>query len=120
MTDYAEIADDVIDLLTEEGQAVTLRTVTEGAYNPATSTAADVTTDTARRAVLFDVARGVESIRGTLVQATDRQAYMDADGVAPEDTDIVIDSNGVAYMVLSTGVIAPTGTPVLYDLHLRA
>lgn len=120
MTDYAEIAADVRDLLTDEGQIVTLRTVTAGEYDPATSGAADVTTDTTRRAVLFDIGRGVESIRGQLVQATDRQAYMDANGAAPATGDTVIDSNEASYSVVSSGVIAPTGTVVLYDVHLRA
>lgn len=120
MTDYAEIAADVLDILTEEGQAVTLRTVTEGAYDPATSTATDTTTDTTRRAVLFDIAKGITSIRGTLVQATDLQAYMEASGTAPANTDKLIDANGITYTILSVGVIAPTGTAVLFDLHLRA
>ena len=120
MTNYAEIAVDVLDILTEEGQAVTLRTVTQGAYDPATSSATDTTTDTTRRAVILPMGRNITSIRGNLVQQNDQIAYMDAIGTAPANGSQLIDANGMTYTVISTGSIAPTGTPVFYDLHIRA
>lgn len=125
MSFYDDIADVSLDLLTEFGQAVTRRAVTIGSYDPATGSAATATADTTRRGAIFDIggsdtqpSSGGQFLRGSLVQVGDRRLLIDAEAsVNPQDRMIV---SGVEYCIISVGVVAPAGTAVLYDLHVRA
>lgn len=115
--DYAELATLSTDLLTEFGQTVTRRSYTAGTYNPATGTATTTTADTSRIGAIFDFPPGKTAERGTLIQAGDKQLYLDPSAaVALQDHFIV---SGVEYVIVSVGEVNPAGTRVLYDLHLR-
>lgn len=125
MSFYDELADVTLELLTEYGQVITRRAVTIGAYDPATGAAATTTADTTRRGAMFDIggsdtqpSHGGQFLRGSLVQVGDRRLLVDAEAaVNPQDRMIV---GGVEYCIVSVGIVAPAGTAVLYDLHVRA
>lgn len=108
-------------LLTNFGQTVTRRTVTTGAYNPATGEAAVTTADTSRIGVLLDYGdqgrQGERYVRGNLVQVEDRQLLLDGTGAA-ELTDRYV-AGGAEYSVVSVSEVNPAGTVVMYDLHVR-
>ena len=117
MKDYSANAATALRMLTNYGQSVTRRTYSAGTYDPATGTTTPTTADTTRKGALFDIASGTTTVRGTLVQVSDKQLYLDAQGAA-EVTDHYI-ADGDEYTVVSVGEINPAGTPVLFDLHLR-
>ena len=117
--DYAEIATTSAELLAEFGQEVTLRNVTPGVYNPATSsTSAPTETDVKYKGALFDFGAGQTMERGTLIQAGDKKLLLDPAAVV-DPQDRVLDAAGVVYSIISIGEIKPAGTRVLYNLHLR-
>lgn len=115
--DYAEIAANALETLTEFGRDVTRRSYTAGTYDPATGLVTPTTADTTRKGVMFDFGAGQTLERGTLVQSGDKRLLLDATAaVAPQDHFII---GGVEYVVVSVGEINPAGTRILYDLHLR-
>jgi hypothetical protein len=116
--DYAQSATKATAMLTKFGQSVTRRSYTAGTYNPATGTVTPTTADTTRKGVKLDYASGQTTERGNLIQVSDKRLYLDAAGpVSLQDHFIV---GGVEYVVISLGEINPAGTPVLYDIHVRA
>lgn len=125
MSFYDDLAATVLDTLTEFGQAVTRRAVTIGSYDPATGSAATTTADTTRRGAILDLggsdtqpSSGGQFLRGSLIQVGDRRLLIDAEAaINPQDRFIV---GAVEYCIISVGVVAPAGTAVLYDLHVRA
>lgn len=117
MSLYSDLAKTALSLLSQFGQTVTRREYVSGAYDPATGTAAQTFVDTSRKGALFDFGQGVTSVRGQLVQVTDRQLLLDATGPVTADDHFI--AGGTEYTVVSLGEINPAGTPVIYDLHLR-
>ena len=115
---YSRIAGTANRLLAKFGQTVTLRKYEIGAYDPVTSTAAQVATDYSRVGAIFDFGGKQTLGPGGLIQVGDKQLLMDVNGAAPELEDHVI-VGGVEYVLKGVGVIAPAGVPVVYDLHLR-
>ena len=118
---YAKAAATALRLLTKRGKDVTLRTVTIGAYDPATSSAAETLTDVTRKAIFFDFDRinfGQNVRDGTQIQQGDRQCLMDANGDAPTPTSRIIDGE-TDYTIVDIKELNPAGTPVLYDLWVR-
>lgn len=120
MTDfYTNLAATALRLLTAKGGDVTLRQSSVGTYDPALGTSTVSTTDTVLKGALFDFSQGTTMVRGTLVQAQDKQLLLEArDGLVPTTTDVVV-INDVVYTIVSRGEINPAGTPVVYDLHVR-
>lgn len=124
--DYAEVADTAKELLAEYGRGpddikrVTLRNIVPGAYDPATgTTSAPATTDNLYDGVLLDFAAGQTMVRGTLIQANDKQLLLSPEASAtlsPEDHVLVGTDE---YTIVSIGTIAPAGIVVLFDLHLH-
>lgn len=115
--DYAEIAANALETLTEFGRDVTRRSYAAGTYDPATGLVTPTTADTTRKGALFDFGAGQTLERGTLIQAGDKRLLLDATAtVSPQDHFII---GGVEYVIESLGEINPAGTCVLYDIHLR-
>lgn len=118
MSLYANLAATAARLLAQFGQEVTLQPSAAATYDPASSVAtAAAGADVARHGAIFDFGKGVTTVRGNLVQTTDRQLYLEP-GVAPELSDTVL-VGGEAFAIVSVGELNPGGTSVLYDLHLR-
>lgn len=115
---YTKTAATTLRLLTKHGQTVTRRALTQGTYDPATGGMTNTTADTTRKGALLSIASGETTIRGTLVQGADKRLLLDASGSVALSDNFVI--GGVVYSVVSIGETNPAGTPVLYDLHIRA
>lgn len=114
---YSEAVTSALETLTEFGSDVTRKSFTAGTYDPATGSVTPTTADTMRKGALFDFGAGQTLERGTLIQGGDKHLLVDATAqVALQDHFIV---GGVEYVIVSIGEIAPAGTVVLYDLHLR-
>lgn len=123
--DYAEIADTADELIAEFGQAATL------VHQPAGAGSYDTATGTMTQpATVSYIGRGVQSdykqtdINASFVQQGDQRLLLSAlctDGSAmPQpntDDNIVVGAR--TFAVKNAGVIAPAGTIVVYDLHLR-
>ncbi len=124
MTDplYARAAATSLRLLTKYGQAVTLRTITAGTYDPATGTNTQAPADTARVGALFDYTdqgrEGQQYVRGNLVLTGDKQILVDATASIAL-TDRIVTAAGLVYSIVSVAEVNPAGTRVLYDIHGR-
>lgn len=114
---YSEIAANALEVLTEFGRDVTRRSYSQGAYDPATGLVTPTTADTPRRGALFDFGAGQTLERGTLIQGGDKRLLLDATSTVAQQDHFII--GGVEYVIVSIGEIAPAGTAVLYDIHLR-
>jgi hypothetical protein len=119
MSFYSNLQGKAGSLLAKFGQDVTLRRITVGAYDSATSASSVTPADTVYKGALFDIEEGTKEIRGELVQATDKQMLLGgAASPAPTNKDVVLVA-GVQYGIISSSEINPAGTAVLYELHLR-
>jgi len=116
--DYADTAALAVEALTEFGAPVVRRVTTAPVYSPATGSASAVQSDLARVGALFDYGAGQTQVRGQLVQVSDKRLLLDATGPVSQTDQFVV--NGKVYSVVSIGEVNPAGTPVLYDLHVRA
>ncbi len=104
-------------LMARFGGVATLRRVTPGVYNPTTGTISEVTSDTAIRGVLEDVAlREVND----LIQAGDKRLIIAAADAAavPTTADRVVIS-GRTLQVIEVRTIEQDNTPITYELILR-
>ena len=113
---YDDSADTALRLLTNFGRDITLRTVTNGAYNPATSSNTVTTTDTTVKAVDFAV-KGETYQDGALIKATDRYAIVSHNGAISVSDKLVIGS--VVWSVIAVKTLAPAGIIVLHKVYIR-
>lgn len=119
MADYAKNKATATKMLTKFGRDVTLRVVTAGTYNPATGTVSNTNADETRKAAIFAYSKGEQHQAGTLIQANDKKAYMDANGTTPDVSHkVVIDS--VVYSIISVDELKPATVAILYTLQVRA
>lgn len=117
--DYAEVAADALETLTEFGADVTLRTIPIPTnYSPATGTASSTPVNYTRKAVIFDFGVGITNRNGVLIEEGNKRCLMQV-GTKPTTRDLVILADGTTYKIKAVGEINPAGTPVLYDLHLE-
>jgi hypothetical protein len=115
---YAGTAQTAHRLLQRFGAATTLTRPGAPTYNPETGTATPGDTATAVTAAVFPVeARFVD---GTMVLATDQQAYLSAVGVAEPLPGDVLAWGGKALTVIRAKNLGPGGVMVLYELIVRA
>lgn len=117
MSFYSDIATDVIALLNEFGQAVTVRNITTGSYDPATGAAAETTSDTAAYGALFDYAE--RYIDGTTIIAGDRRLLLQAEGITTPTSNSRIIIGSQTWQVIRVKETNPAGTAVLLELQLR-
>jgi hypothetical protein len=117
--DYADIANTADELLAEFGQACSLGSVTDGAYDPATGEAAPATTTHAITAAIF--AYPQRFVDGTLIRVGDKRALVSPVGltVDPKPGDTLTDAAGKVYQVIDAKPTAPAGTVVLWTLQVR-
>lgn len=122
--DYASTAQTVLRLLARFGAAATLTRPGVSAYDPTagTVTAAPVV-DAVTAAVFPYVLRHLDDRRidGTLVFATDKQAYIASPvGLAePKPGDVLL-WQGVNLTVVTCKNLAPAGVSVIYEVQARA
>lgn len=114
---YDRLSATALRLLAKFGQLVIRQEVSVGAYDPATSSATQTTTETTRIGVLLDYPPGTLYGAGTLVEQGDKQLFLDAAGpVALTDIFLIA---GQAYTVASVSELSPAGVVVLYELRVQ-
>lgn len=131
MSFYSELADTVVEMLTEFGAPVTLHLLSQsgGDYDPNTQVASPIgasgTYDETRYALVCDQPGSQISIHfgqtlqnGTMIQASDKWIYMDANGSAPRlGFGVTFDS--IRYTIVDVQVTGPGLVPLYYLLVLR-
>lgn len=106
------IEPDLRQLINDIGKALTLRKVSEGAYNPATGAAINTTTDTPVYGLVLNYKDG--QFDGDIIQRGDRKIVLRAsDSVVPEVQDLVIDGSD-EYRIVNVRQIEQAGTDLVY------
>lgn len=115
---YGEMAADVVEILAEFGQPVTVAIVSPTTvYDPATSTNVNTTTNYPAVGAIFDL--NDREINGTLVQVGDKRVYVSAVGIPTPKVDDRVIVEGVTYRVINPNRIGPAGVAVLHNLLVR-
>jgi hypothetical protein len=119
--DYSEIAELSAELLSEFGRTITQKRISNGAYNPATSSVVQVTTTRRRYGALFEFSQqslsGGQYIRGSMVESGDKQLLLDT--TYDVELSDIFTIGTQEYTVVSIAETNPAGMPVLYELHVR-
>jgi hypothetical protein len=101
------------------GADVTIRSVSNGAYNATTGTVTESTTDIGVKGVLEDV--NLREVND-LIQASDKRltvAALDLNGTVPDTSDRVI-INNIAHQIIRIVTIEQDNEPITYEIILRA
>lgn len=117
--DYVEARDDADELLTDFGQAVSLRRTTNSGTEWAPT---QTTADTATVAAIIDY--DTQEIDGVNILATDQRALvaagpLTAAGITSVRKPDALVVGGVAVPIERVKTIAPAGLVVMYDCQLR-
>jgi len=116
--DYADVARDALDIITEFGTDVTITKIESGTYDTKTGENAVFADGSKAKGIVFDFGTGISTISGNLIQSEDKRLLLEA-AAKPEFND-VFTANGKTYSPVSIGEINPAGITVLFDIHVRA
>ncbi|WP_095093845.1 hypothetical protein [Pseudomonas sp. Irchel 3A5] len=122
MAFYEEMAVMALDLITEFGQPVTIRDVTKGVYDPGKGgTAPDTVTERTAQGIMLDFT-GDEFQTNTLIKVGDKKLKLAAKGLIQPPTLLskVIVQGRTWSIIPPLKEINPAGTPLLYELQVRA
>jgi hypothetical protein len=122
MSFYDEMAVMALDLITVFGQPVTLRDTIKGEYDPATgSTGPDTVIERSAHGILLDFT-GQEFQANNLITAGDKKLKIAASGLnAPPTLLSKAIVQGKTWSIIPPlKEINPAGTPLLYELQVRA
>ena len=112
---YDDMAATALELLAEFGAPVTLRRVTPGAYDPATSSASSTITDLPTTGLVRDYKASL--IDGTRILVGDKECVL-SNEQAPKLTD-KLPVDGVDWSIVDIKEINPAGTVVCYFVQVR-
>jgi hypothetical protein len=119
--DYSRSVATANRLLTRFGRTIQVQAVTEGTYNPETSTSTPVTTNTDAKACDFDFedkSGGQVYQSDSLVQIGDRYALVQA-VVADINTSDKLIIDGATWNIINVKRLSPAGVNVLFNCHIR-
>jgi hypothetical protein len=119
--DYTRSANTARRLLTKFGRTIQHVAVTEGTYNPETSTSTDTTVSTDVKAADFDFddkSGGQMYQESGLVKVGDRYALVAPD-VAEITTSDTLIIDGVTWTIKGVKKLAPAGVLVMWECHIR-
>ena len=122
MAFYDEMAVMALEMITEFGQPVTIRAITAGEYDPETGTAPpDTTKEQTAQGILLDFT-GQEFQNNSLIKQGDKKLKIAAQGLAwmPGLLDKVVAQGRTWSIVPPLKEVNPAGTPILYELQVRA
>lgn len=122
MAFYDEMAAMALDLITQFGQPATLRDTVKGAYNPGTGiTTPDTVSERTAQGILADYT-GQEFQANSLLKQGDKKLKIAASGLAtpPSLLSKVVIQGKTWSIVPPLKEINPAGTPLLYELQVRA
>jgi hypothetical protein len=119
---YDRMSAMALRLITQFGLTITLRTVTPGGYDPETGeTSPETITDEVGQGILADYT-GLEFQANSLIKQGDKKLKLAAQGLtaAPSLLSKVIADGKTYSIVPPLKEINPAGTPLLYELQVRA
>jgi hypothetical protein len=122
MAFYDEMAVMALELITEFGQAVTLRDTVRGGYNPSTGeTTPDTISEQTAQGILLDFT-GQEFQTNSVIKVGDKKLKIAASGLStpPALLSKVVIQGKVWSIVPPLKEINPAGTPLLYELQVRS
>ena len=122
MAFYDEMAAMALELITEFGQPVILRDTVKGVYDPGNGkTGPDTVTERTAQGILLDFT-GQEFQNNSLIKTGDKKLKIAASGLATPPTLLskVIIQGKTWSTVPPLKEINPAGTPLLYELQVRA
>lgn len=114
---YESLGSTASALIGSKGLAATLIKVTEGAYDPATSSSAPATVSLAANVAVFDYKD--RDIDGERVQRGDRRVLMSPDVQQAPEVGDKVNIQSVVYQVIDVITVSPGGIPVLYKIQVR-
>ena len=117
MSFYSDLAATASQLISEFGAAASLKTITQGTYDNATSTAGTTETTVAIKLVVFPGA-GYRYLDGSQVQEGDQYGFVSA-SVNPPKVGDTITWMGAPLGVIKVSVLSPAGVNLLYEVGLR-
>jgi hypothetical protein len=122
MAFYDEMAVMALEMITEFGQPVIIRATIAGEYDPDTGTAGPGTvSEQTAQGILLDFT-GQEFQNNSLIKQGDKKLKLAAKGLtsAPSLLSKVIADGKTYTIVPPLKEINPAGTPLLYELQVRA
>jgi hypothetical protein len=118
MSFYTDLAATASQLIREYGASASLKTITQGTYDNATSKAGTADATVSVSAAVFPGA-GYRYLDGSQVQEGDQYGLIAASVVNPPKVGDTIAWNGAPLGVIKSSVLAPAGINVLYEVGLR-
>lgn len=120
-TFYNEMAVMALEMITEFGQPVIIRAVTIGEYVPGSGPPTETVAEQSAQGILLDFT-GQEFQNNSLIKQGDKKLKIAAQGLewAPGLLNKVIVQGRTWSIVPPLKEINPAGTPILYELQVRA
>jgi hypothetical protein len=121
MAFYDEMAEMALEMITEFGQPVIIRAITIGEYVPGAGAPTETVTEQTAQGILLDFS-GQEFQNNSLIKQGDKKLKIAAQGLewAPGLLNKVIVLGRTWSIVPPLKEINPAGTPILYELQVRA
>lgn len=122
MAFYEEMAVTALEMITEFGQAVTIRDIKPGEYDPDTDSAGpDTIIEQTAQGILLDFT-GLEFQNNSLIKQGDKKLKIAAQGLewAPDLLNKVVIQGRIWTIIPPLKEINPAGTPILYELQVRS
>jgi hypothetical protein len=119
---YDRMAATALRLITQYGLTITLRTVTPGGYDPELGeTTPEIVAEQVGQGILIDFT-GLEFQSNSLIKQGDKKLKLAAKGLtsAPSLLSKVIADGKTWSIVPPLKEVNPAGTPLLYELQVRA
>lgn len=113
---YDGLAKTAANLLGTYGQSITFVRSIAGEYNPATRTATVNTITYRGRGAVLDIT--AQDAKGSSVQQGDAKIVLERVSTAPAVNDVAT-IGGVDWYVVSPAAVSPSGSAVVYSLHVR-
>jgi hypothetical protein len=117
---YDRMAATALRLITQYGQAVTLRDVQPGGYDPDNPEGAEVILEQIAQGILFDFT-GFEFQADTLIVRGDKKLKIAASGLDWKPKPMITaEIQGNTWTVINVKEVNPAGTPLIYELQVRS
>ena len=114
---YSRFVTLAINQIKDKGRTVTLRSKSDGVFDPLTSDFVDGTVTDRTPKALFTEYKS-KDIDGSVIVRGDKMVLI-ADMSAPPDTNDVLIDGDEQYAIVNVGAIQPGDTPILYKLQVR-
>lgn len=117
MMNYQDLANDVIELITEFGQDVTIVTSTTPAYDTNTGLVTETVNSVIVKGILVNYK--VSAFANSLIQQGDVKLILSSDGITDITGATKAIVNSKTYIITSVKTNNPAGVALSYELNLR-